>query len=96
MKNVNRRLRVRVRVTFLLFYSELAPTNPSCNMLQTLLGRKKYDEAMSDEHPPQQITLPTSKMADKENITGKMTSKKGVRNTVAEVYAIHTRGMQIV
>ena len=35
----NRRLRVRVR--FLLFYSELAPTDPWCNMLQTLLGWKK-------------------------------------------------------
>ena len=31
--NSNRRLRVRVRVRFLLFYSELAPTDPWCNML---------------------------------------------------------------
>ena len=31
---------VRVRVRFRLFYSEL----------QTLLGRKKYEEAMPDEH----------------------------------------------
>ena len=34
-----------------LFYSELAPTDPSCNMLQTLLGQKKYEEGMSDEQP---------------------------------------------
>ena len=45
----NRRLRVRVRV--LLFYSELAPTDPWRNMLQSLLGREKYEELMSDEHP---------------------------------------------
>ena len=42
---------VRVRVRFRLFYCELAPTDPRCNMLQTLLGRKKYEEAMSDEYP---------------------------------------------
>ena len=42
---------LRVRVRFLLFYSELAPTDPSCNMLHTLLGQKKYEEAVSDEHP---------------------------------------------
>ena len=47
MKNNNRRLRVRVR--FSLFYSELAPTNWCRNMLQILLGRKKYEEEMSDE-----------------------------------------------
>ena len=49
----NRRLRVKVmvRVRFLLFYSELSPTDPWCNMLQNLLGRKKYEEAMSGEHP---------------------------------------------
>ena len=49
----NRRLKVRVRVRgrFLLFYSELAPTDPSCNMLQTLLGRTKHEETMSDVHP---------------------------------------------
>ena len=29
----NRTLRVRVRVRFFLFYSELGPTDPSCNML---------------------------------------------------------------
>ena len=47
----NRRLRVRVRVRFLSFYSELAPTDPWCNMLQTLLGQKLHEEVMSDEHP---------------------------------------------
>ena len=47
----NRRLRVRVRVMLLLFYSELAPIDPLCNMLQTFLGRKKYEKAMLDEHP---------------------------------------------
>ena len=34
------RVRVRVWVRCLLFYSELAPTDPWCNMLRTLLGRK--------------------------------------------------------
>ena len=51
----NRRLRVRARaratVMFILFYSELVPTDPWCNMLQTLLGREKYGEEMSDEQP---------------------------------------------
>ena len=44
MKN-NRKLKVRVkvRVRIILFYSELAPTDPWCNILQTLLGRKKYE-----------------------------------------------------
>ena len=46
----NGRLKVRVRVSFLLFYSEVAPTDPWFNMLQTLLGRK-YEEEMSYEHP---------------------------------------------
>ena len=46
----NKRLRVRVR--FIFFYSELAPSDPPwCNMLQTSLGRIKYEEAISDEHP---------------------------------------------
>ena len=45
----NRRL--RVRVTFIIFYFELAPTDLWCNMLQTLLGRTKYEEEMSDEQP---------------------------------------------
>ena len=47
----NRRLRVRVRFRFFLFYFEIGPTDPWCSMLQTLLGRKKYAEQMSDEHP---------------------------------------------
>ena len=42
---------VSVWVRFLSFYSEFAPIYPSFNMLQTLLGREKYEEAMSDEHP---------------------------------------------
>ena len=37
-----------VGVRFLLFYSELAPTDSSCNRLQT---PKKYEEAMSNEQP---------------------------------------------
>ena len=52
MRN-NRRTRVRVR--FLLFYSELAPTDRLCNMLHTLPGRKKYEEAMSGEHPHEEV-----------------------------------------
>ena len=47
----NRRLRVRVRVRFLWFYSELTPTDPWCNMLRDFTWREKYEEAMSDEHP---------------------------------------------
>ena len=47
----NRKPRVRVRAMVLLFYCELAPTDPWCNMLQTLLGRNKCEKAMSDEHP---------------------------------------------
>ena len=51
--NSSRRLRVRDRVRFLLFYSELAPltTDPWCNMLRDFTWRKKYEEAMSDKHP---------------------------------------------
>ena len=49
MKN-NRRIRVRIR--FVLFHSELSPTDPRCNILQNLLGRKKYEEEMSDKQPP--------------------------------------------
>ena len=50
--NIRIRVTVRVRVRFVLFYSELAPTDGWCNMHHTLLGRRKYEEAMSDE-PPQ-------------------------------------------
>ena len=39
------RVRVRVGVRLILFYSELNPTDPWCNMLQTLLARKKHEEA---------------------------------------------------
>ena len=46
MRN-NRKLRVRVK--FIFFYSELVPTDPRCNMLQTLLRLKKYGKVMSDE-----------------------------------------------
>ena len=49
--NRRARVKVRVKVRFLLFYYELAPSDPSFKMLQTLHGRKKYEEAMSDEHP---------------------------------------------
>ena len=51
----NRRLwgRVRVMVRFLLFFSKLAPTD----MLHTLLGRKKFEEAISDEHPQKELIL---------------------------------------
>ena len=49
MKN-NRRIRVRIR--FVLFHSELSPTDPGCNILQNLLGRKKYEEEMSDKQSP--------------------------------------------
>ena len=45
----NRRLMVRVRL--LLFYFELAPTYPWCNMFQTLLGWIKYEKVMLGEHP---------------------------------------------
>ena len=36
----NRRLMVRVRVRFVLYYSEIAPTDPWCNMLRTIFGGK--------------------------------------------------------
>ena len=49
--------RLWVRVRFLSFYSELAPTDPWCNMLQTLLGRTKYEEAMLDEPPPSRTPI---------------------------------------
>ena len=49
--NRRSRVRVQVRVKFLLFYFQLAPTDQWCNMLQTLLRWKKCEEEMSDEHP---------------------------------------------
>ena len=48
-KTIERSSRLRVMVRFLLFYYELAATDPWCNM--SWLGRKKYEEAISDEHP---------------------------------------------
>ena len=47
----NGTLRVRVRVKFLLFYSELAPLTRDVTWFVTLLSRKIFEEAMSDEHP---------------------------------------------
>ena len=47
--NTSLRAKVRVWIGFILFYSELFPTNPWCYMLQTLLGLKKYEEVMPDE-----------------------------------------------
>ena len=49
MKN-NKRLRVRVRVKFVFFSSELAPTDPWCNMLD-FAWAEKYAEEMLDEQP---------------------------------------------
>ena len=39
--NSNRRLKVRVRVRFLLFSSELAPNDPWCNMLHDFTWTEK-------------------------------------------------------
>ena len=69
----NKRFRVRVRVRFILAYFKLAPTDPRCNMLQTLLGRKKYQEAMSDEYP----TRSMSNRPSTEKITKSQTHRKG-------------------
>ena len=41
-------VRFRVRIKFPLFDSDLAPTDPLCNTLQTLFGQKKYEETMPD------------------------------------------------
>ena len=48
---VKKQLGLRVRVRFIFFYSELVPTDSWSKMLQTLLGRKKYEEVMSNEQP---------------------------------------------
>ena len=69
----NKRFRVRVRVRFILSYFKLAPTDPWCNMLQTLLGSKKYQEAMSDEYP----TRSMSNRPSAEKITKSQTHRKG-------------------
>ena len=39
---------LRVRVRFVSFYSALAPSDPLCNMFQTLGGN---EEEMPDEQP---------------------------------------------
>ena len=39
-----------------MFYSELAPTNPWCNVLQTSFARRKYVEEISDEQPKSLIS----------------------------------------
>ena len=44
--NIRSKVRVKVKVRFILFYSELLPPFPL-----TLFGRKKYEEAISDKHP---------------------------------------------
>ena len=69
----NKRFRVRVRVRFILSYFKLAPTDPWCNMLQTLLGWKKYQEAMSDEYP----TRSMSNRPSAEKIKKSQTHRKG-------------------
>ena len=46
------RVRVRFRVKFLLFYSELDQLTRDVKCSLTLLEWKIYEEAMSDEHPP--------------------------------------------
>ena len=43
---------VRVRVRFLLFYYELAPLIRDVTCSKLYFDGKKYEEAMSDEHPP--------------------------------------------
>ena len=43
------RARVRVRIKFLLFYSELVPLTRDVTYSLTLLGRIISDEVMSDE-----------------------------------------------
>ena len=48
----NRRLRVRVSVRFLLFYYELVLLTSDVTCSKLYFDRKKYEEVMSDEHPP--------------------------------------------
>ena len=40
---------LKVGVRFILLYFELAHTHLLCNMLQILIGPKKYEEEMSDK-----------------------------------------------
>ena len=49
-----KRLRVSVRVRFSLFYLELTFTDLWFNMLHDFTLTDKYEDLMSDEHPPQQ------------------------------------------
>ena len=56
MKKIRGYLGVKVRglgfgLGFIYFILNSQPTDPSCNILQTLIGQKKYEEAMSDQHP---------------------------------------------
>ena len=61
--NSNRKLRVRIRLRFLLFYSELTQTSPPpppntwCNMLRDFTWTEKNEEAMSDEQPLHKTSL---------------------------------------
>ena len=59
-KTIEDKKRLLARVRFLLFCSELTPTDPWCDMLRTLIAREKYEEAMSDEHPQMQEFNPIS------------------------------------
>ena len=45
------RVKVRVMFKFLLFHSELVPTDPCVTCSVTLLERKIYEVTMSDEYP---------------------------------------------
>ena len=45
---------VRVKVRFLLFYYELGPLTRDVTCSKLYFDGKKYEEAMSDEHPPEQ------------------------------------------
>ena len=52
-KKIEKRQEKAIRIiNFLPLNAPLfAPNNPWCKMLQTLLGRKKHEEEMSDEQP---------------------------------------------
>ena len=52
-------------VKFILFYSELTPTDPWCNMLHTLLGQKNYVEAMPDEQIPVVVAIKNRELSVK-------------------------------
>ena len=44
-------LGLRLGIAFFYYILNSQFTDPWCNILQTLLGRKRYAKAMSDEHP---------------------------------------------